>query len=170
MLDPTMITPEWWIISDTHWGHDNIVGYCNRPSNHDRLMMDNWKRLVKPGDNILHLGDVMLGSSAEWMIKRLTGNKFYIKGNHDHKTQILKLLGFERVMPFEALGIAFSHKPIPGDKLGAKVNIHGHIHEGILGAGWDHPRYINVSVEQLDYTPVKLGALIEEFKGRGYDL
>lgn len=51
-----------WIISDTHFGHANIIKYCNRPFTNvttmNATLIRNWKALVKNDDTIWHLGDV----------------------------------------------------------------------------------------------------------------
>jgi calcineurin-like phosphoesterase family protein len=49
-----------WTIADTHFHHANIIKYCDRPKNHDELMLINWKRMVGPLDTIYHLGDFAL--------------------------------------------------------------------------------------------------------------
>jgi calcineurin-like phosphoesterase family protein len=80
-----------WFTSDTHFCHDNIIKYCNRPfSDVDQMneaLIDNWNGCVQPGDNIYHLGDFGTYkdlSSIEKIIKRLNGNKFLVAGNHDY--------------------------------------------------------------------------------------
>jgi len=34
-----VITPDSWIISDTHFFHENIGRYCNRPENWQELII-----------------------------------------------------------------------------------------------------------------------------------
>jgi len=49
-----------WIISDTHFYHDKIVGYCDRPENFTKKTMSHWRKMVAPDDLVYHLGDVFL--------------------------------------------------------------------------------------------------------------
>ncbi len=43
------------VTSDTHFGHDNIIGYCNRPfddtAHMDRSLIEAWNREVGPEDD-----------------------------------------------------------------------------------------------------------------------
>ncbi len=53
-----IITPDIWIISDTHFFHENIGRYCNRPENWQDLIINNWNDLIAPDEQVLHLGDL----------------------------------------------------------------------------------------------------------------
>lgn len=78
-----------WFTSDTHFSHENIIRYCNRPfanvAEMNEAMVKNWNARVKPDDVIYHLGDVALGKIADSLaiIRRLNGHKHLIPGNHD---------------------------------------------------------------------------------------
>lgn len=52
-----------------------------------------------------------------------------------------------------------SHPPIHQDELRGKKNIHGHTHSHVL----DDPRYLNVCLEQTDYTPIDLNEVRKRF-------
>jgi len=170
-----MIDENTYIISDTHWGHKNIIRFCNRPMNHNFIMLDNWARVVQEDDTILHLGDVALGSRKEiydwaYLIKELPGRKLLIKGNHDHSSSMKIYKGiFEVVTPFvQEIGgwnILFSHYPDERISQEWEINIHGHIHNNIMQGNFSpivdlHKIYENVSVEVINYTPIKLSSIL----------
>ena len=78
--------------ADTHWGHRNIIKYCQRPfsciEEMDDALITNWNRVVGKDDIIFHLGDFAMGGSAEWsrLLQKLNGKIYLILGNHDMKT------------------------------------------------------------------------------------
>lgn len=78
-----------WFTSDTHFGHENVIKYSNRPYRDkwemDETMINNWNAKVQPSDVIYHLGDVFFcrEDRALEIIRRLNGQKFLIMGNHD---------------------------------------------------------------------------------------
>lgn len=184
-----------WLISDTHFGHHNIIAYSQRPATHEVIMLDNWITRVGEDDDILHLGDVFLGKQGNpkrWarIIARLPGRKYLILGNHDKQKPALyeDVAGFEIIDPFIERGIAFTHRPIswqwpihyrqlndrdrdildPG--AGWNTNIHGHTHNnphrvGHDGVWVDGKRYINVSAEVTNLAPVQLGQVCPLPKG-----
>ena len=47
--------------SDTHFGHANIIKYCNRPFSSleemNSTIIRNWNEMVKPEDTVFFLGD-----------------------------------------------------------------------------------------------------------------
>jgi calcineurin-like phosphoesterase family protein len=165
----SVVTLDTWIISDTHFRHKNIIKYCNRPMSHDNLMADNWHNLVKEDDDVLHLGDLMVWWSsleqteAMMIANALPGRKRMLRGNHDKLTdeEFLVLTGFEVIPEFtQTFGqtkVRFSHYPQREGNW--HLNVHGHIHN-------NHDpdiipyRNINVSVEVMDYKPVRLREIL----------
>ncbi len=92
-----------YFTSDTHFGHSNIIKYCNRPflidpsrgpddpRNRDVDLMDetlikNWNYVVSPNDTIYHIGDFAFYKDqrqTQNLLRRLNGAKILIRGNHD---------------------------------------------------------------------------------------
>lgn len=78
-----------WFTSDTHFGHANIIGYCNRPfrsvGEMDAALAANWNAVVMPEDQVWHLGDFCYrgAKSPSSYLARLNGRKHLIWGNHD---------------------------------------------------------------------------------------
>jgi calcineurin-like phosphoesterase family protein len=165
------ITEDTWVIADTHFYHDKLIlkEYEDRPKHHNELMITNWQTLVQPNDHILHLGDVLIGGRErrEAMAYRLTGYKYLILGNHDLQSRntLRNDMNFA-VLPdiveeyINGIHTVFTHRPYELIK-DYQVNIHGHIHSKKPPSFYTD-RHINVSVEVMNYSPIKLGALLEE--------
>lgn len=76
--------------SDTHFGHANIIKYCNRPFNFpdidemDRVMLEGFMEADESGKTIFHMGDFVFNPknllSTKWRPK---GKHYIILGNHD---------------------------------------------------------------------------------------
>ena len=80
-----------YYISDTHFGHANVIKYDGRPfksvEEMDNIMINNWNSRVTQDDTVYLLGDLCLGNgdTAEKYLNRLMGHKVLIIGNHDGK-------------------------------------------------------------------------------------
>ena len=158
-----------WITSDTHYGHDSIIKYSNRPfansSEMDEIMMENHNSLVRDGDIVYHLGDVYFGGGRgadywDSFFPKLKGRKRLILGNHDNGKDQRLLRTFQKIMiwrMFPEFGILLSHVPLHSSQIERKVsvNVHGHVHNNSL----DDPRYKNVCVEKTNYFPVNIEEL-----------
>ena len=166
-----------FVISDTHFGHANILnfklddGTAMRPfqtvEEMDEHMIERWNAVVRPQDHVYHLGDFCMKKDfVMWYLPRLNGHKRLVRGNHDiFPTKYYLQWGFDEIYGVRVLdGLIFSHIPLHPDSLKHQwVNVHGHVHnnkpQGFLG-----PRYYNVCVEMTDYTPITLEDLRERIK------
>ena len=58
-----------YFIADTHFNHENIIKYCNRPFQNSKEMneyiVNKWNSVVTKNDIVYHLGDVGFGSTEE---------------------------------------------------------------------------------------------------------
>jgi calcineurin-like phosphoesterase family protein len=96
--------------SDTHYGHANIIKYCNRPfANVDEMntaLATNINKVLPQGGILYHLGDwSMGGKTTPFAFRTMLNNNikvYLIEGNHDESNiknkEFLKL--FEGVYPF----------------------------------------------------------------------
>lgn len=151
--------PNVFLTSDSHFGHENIIQYCNRPfvsaQEMDETLIERWNSAVKPADKVYHLGDVAMNERAlKAVMPRLNGSKRLIRGNHDIFKTKLYLQWFKEVYSIRVLdGLALTHIPIHPDSMGRyRANVHGHVHNS---TALKFP-YVNVCVEVTGYAPVAL--------------
>ena len=174
------MSKNFWVISDTHFNHEAILGFehdgkkrgddFDTAQEMDERIIDNWNRVVMPGDHVYHLGDVLFGlDKDEWMNRhwsRLHGKKRLIVGNHDNIKSLARGGWFSKIelwRQFREFGLVLTHVPIHesglynnrhGDKTDQKtfLNVHGHIH--YQKSPTKHHKC--VCVEQTNYAPVNL--------------
>ena len=166
-----------FVISDHHFGHRNILNFTDGLGNKfrgdifasveemDHSMIELHNKAVGPNDHVLFVGDVFFGDpyKAADCLSKMNGKFDLILGNHDDpKSTILQkyFRSIKLIHYFRELGVVFSHMPLHlqqlAEKPGIKWNVHGHIHQNDSPPG----PYINVSVEKLGYTPVRIKDLI----------
>lgn len=145
--------------SDTHFGHENIIGYCDRPFKNvghmDETLIRNWNATVTPDDQVFHLGDFCIKGNYHKYRKRLNGNIIHIKGNHDKNSKILSAtltLG----------GLIWYACHIPEEGKGNRV-ICGHVHELWKTKTEGRRFFINVGVDQWDFRPIPLKTILDEY-------
>lgn len=175
MMKESSLSGRTFVISDTHFGHGNICKFTRQDGSYlrpwrdvdemDKELIRRWNSVVSPGDTVYHLGDVVINRKALSILHHLNGRKILYKGNHD----IFKLSDytpyFEDIRSYRVIKTPsgkkciLSHIPIRFDEDDRfSLNIHGHLHHNVI----PDDRYINVSVECIDYTPVELQLLLKD--------
>ena len=162
-----------FIISDTHFGHKNILNFKNEDGSRvrdfvsveemDELIVENWNKTVKDEDIVYHLGDVYFGAGHRH-IKRLRGRKRLILGNHDEGKDVMFREDFQKILVwrmFPEFDCLLTHVPVHESALyKVKYNLHGHVHSGGHRGLIEDPRYVNCCVEVQNYTPKAIEELI----------
>jgi len=156
-----------FVISDTHFGHHNIIQYCQRPfasaEDMDEIMVQRWNEVVKTGDKVYHLGDVYMSrgnGNADRILARLNGTKVLILGNHDNAKDQTLQRHFKRIYAYRFLPdfqVTLSHIPVEENSIQRRtiLNLHGHTHD----KGSPRGPYRCACVELTGYKPVALEEL-----------
>lgn len=169
--------------SDMHFGHVNIIQFCNRPvrdiDEMNELIIDNWNSVVGHDDTVFVLGDVAMGKLRETLplVGLLNGTKHLIAGNHDrcweghhkgHTAAIRKYLdaGFATVEQhgstvIDGTDVLLHHFPYTEDaRHGDRYSEHRPqdrgqwlIHGHIHTEWLQHGRQINVGTDVWGLTP-----------------
>jgi len=162
-----------YIISDLHIGHKNILKYRTEFSSiaeHDGTILDNILSTLNKRDSLTILGDCFFDAeSVESHLRVIKGRCArinWILGNHDtdsalRQKNVKYILEHGLVDKIHGLtsskGYWLSHAPIHPAELRGKMNIHGHVHSKTIR----DDNYINVSCENVRYTPVDVHELVD---------
>lgn len=132
-----------FFVSDTHFGHRNILKYDNSPfetiEERDKKIIKNWNERVEDRDVVYVLGDVSFLSAEKTkeVLQSLKGEKRLIIGNHDKVVLNNSSVSseFSEIKPYAEISeenkkIVLCHYPIltyNGHFYGA-VHLYGHVH------------------------------------------
>jgi len=164
--------PAIFFTSDHHFGHKNIIRFCDRPfanvTEMDEELVQRWNALVGHDDTVYHLGDFTLGGrqAARRYLSRLRGViNFLVTPWHHDKRWLPKDDGLwsasaevvflpPLVVVQHDPPITLCHYPMAGwerSHYGA-WHLHGHSH----GRFPSVPRRLDVGVDAWDFYPVPL--------------
>ena len=156
---------EIFVISDLHLSHKNMAikrGFKDEIE-HDKFIIEKWNKVVSKKDTVWILGDITMEKATPYpLLYKLNGYKKVVLGNHDQPQHVPELLKYVNSVcgMIKFKGFILSHCPIHQSETDRfYINIHGHVHENSLTDN----RYINVSCEVVNYTPVRLSSLTKHF-------
>jgi len=174
--------------SDTHFGHQNIIRYCNRPFHNAEEMnaelIHRWQEVVPHDGIVFHLGDFCLGSPSLWnrILSSLPGRKYLILGNHDMKstspiyTKQFELVTQQMIIRVGHQTIILNHYPLLCycGSYRDEWQLFGHVHSGpVSPGGLDIPRLrmlfplqYDVGVDNNDYRPISFAQVKAKIEGQ----
>jgi calcineurin-like phosphoesterase family protein len=152
-----------WFTADTHFGHAGALALYRRPfasvAEMDAAMIARWNEVVGPEDEVWHLGDFALRTSAEaaaGLLRRLNGRKHLVTGNND-PPGITALPCWSSIQAYaevivEGRRLVLCHYAFRTWNGMAKgvLNLHGHSHGRLKPL----PRQTDVGVDAWDFRPV----------------
>lgn len=165
-----------WFVSDMHFGHKNIISYCNRPyesvEEMNEALVDNWNSNVQATDTVYHLGDWAFHDYHN--LGRLNGRIISVPGNHDFE-RISKLTpylpnGFTEEVHYLKIDkfyrFTLCHYPFESWRREYRFHLHGHTHgkpedSGYAGYRGPIPNRLDVGVDATRlYRPMHLDEVI----------
>ena len=161
-----------WFISDTHFGHANIIKYCNRPfksiEEMDAEIVKRWNERVAKDDIVYFLGDFCFkrskeapdGKVFEYYRDKLNGNIIFIQGNHDRNNGCKTIMQSALVEHGgEKMLLLHDSKRLSSCRY--RIVLCGHVHEKwqIKKLG-TKTTIINMSVDVWDYRPQSINDII----------
>ena len=155
--------------SDSHFGDHRTINLWRRPfagtSEMNELLIERWNAVVRPQDEVWHLGDVARrAADVQTLLARLNGTKHLLRGNNDPDATA-NAAGWASVHDYlehelDGHRLVLCHYPFRswnGQHRGA-INLHGHSH----GRLKPMPRQFDVGVDVRDYAPVTLPQLLTQ--------
>ena len=115
-----------YYIADLHFFHEGLNdnmdcrGFLS-VEEMNAYVLERWNAKVRPGDDVVILGDVSLGNAEQTsgLLRQLNGRLYLIEGNHDHVIRHRKFDAslFQWIRPYEELRdnkrkVVLSHYPI----------------------------------------------------------
>lgn len=162
-----------WFTSDHHFGHANIIRFCERPFNTvdemDSELIYRWNEAVGRNDVVYHLGDfALMGLDfARRIFRKLNGRIAVVPGGHDKrwlpksKHNVVSKSGhWISVLP-PLVSVTFDKRIIVLCHYAMRVwdrshygawHLYGHSHGKLPEWG----NALDVGVDSHDFTPISL--------------
>jgi calcineurin-like phosphoesterase family protein len=169
--------------SDLHFGHANIIRFCERPyasvEEMDAALINNWNARVHAHDVVWVLGDVSFHHPQQTfeILSQLKGFKKLVLGNHDKSIRKQKHLydcftevydGFKEVYLQDEevhtpLFAVLCHYPMLSwnRSFHGSLHLHGHMHNRQPIKDGETMKRLDVGVDAHQYRPITLQEVID---------
>lgn len=183
---------EIFFTSDTHFCHQPSFLWEPRGFNNieemNEALVERWNSVVKPDDEVYHLGDFALNDidAAIPYINHLNGTIRWIIGNHDTDRKRVKIvdecpnvweIGYADLIKYDKkFSIYMSHYPTLTANFDDKkfsqhiIALHGHTHQRTNWLHPDNPFMYHVGLDSHSNTPVHIDEILADIKNRWNEL
>jgi calcineurin-like phosphoesterase family protein len=168
-----------YFTADLHFGHTNIIQYCNRPWANayemDEGLIRNYNRVVGPEDTCYFLGDMAFCDAPylRHLLQRMHGRKILIFGNHDGVIRKhIELFDdvFDEYHEFVEINVdknhlVLCHYPLLAWPRG--IMLHGHCHGTAVYPknNFGAKRILDVGVDCHGYAPIGIATILRKTEG-----
>ena len=155
----------------------------------NEAIIERWNSVVKEGDTVYHLGDVVMGHYDAKILCRLNGLIKFIRGNHDtnnkisgiyeagraaHKSWAFYDITFptSELIKFGKTSLFLCHYPVLTANFDDKhfsqhvIALHGHTHQKGNWLFPDNPFLYHVGLDSHDCYPVNIDEVITDIRER----
>jgi calcineurin-like phosphoesterase family protein len=175
-----------WFISDTHFGHTNIIRYSNRPYSDveemNQKMIAEWNCRVKPNDDVYHLGDFAFLPlpKLKSLLWSLNGRINLMLGNHDkeiikNRKELLEQGKFATIQHYRELKIAgkmlvlFHYGQRTWNKAHhGSIHLYGHSHGSLPPHGLSVDVGVDCKEITPEYRPIHLDEVLDYMSKRTF--
>ena len=173
--------------SDTHFCHQPEFLWGPRDfksvEEMNETIIERWNSIVKPGDLVYHLGDIMLSDNKKGIecFNKLNGEIFVIFGNHDSDNRKNLLTAecphfrggwYAYLIKHDKINIYLSHYPTLTANYDEKyfsqhvLSLHGHTHQQTNFLQPDNPFMYHVGMDSHNCTPVHIDEVMTDIRQR----
>lgn len=152
-------------ISDTHFGHENVIRFDNRPftdvNEMDNTIINNWNSKVTADDTVYILGDLSWHRMDDTVkiLDMLNGHKILIRGNHDRiSPQIAKK--YDKICDYlevsdDGRRAVLCHYPMLSwnGKFRDSIHLYGHVHNN---KEWEILKKIREELKEAQGLPIRM--------------
>lgn len=150
----------YFFTADEHYGHANIIKYCNRPfdsvSEMDAVIIARHNEVVGENDVVIHVGDFTLAGEDQALDYRdqLNGIHYFVPGGHDYWITNGHEIWEKRVGDQYVVACHYAMRVWPKSHYNS-WQVYGHSHGKLepCGKQWD------VGVDNNDFYPVSFDQL-----------
>ena len=150
----------YWFTADEHYGHFNIIRYCNRPFSSveemDNCIIQNHNAMVSTSDTVIHVGDFTLERKerAALYIKQLKGNHTFLQGSHDYWLKNSIQMWERTIEGIYVVAFHYAMRRWPKSHYGS-IQVYGHSHGKLPPEGLQY----DVGVDNNSFCPVSFETL-----------
>lgn len=159
-----------WFIGDTHFDHEKVIEYDQRPfktvEEMNQKIISNWKAKVAENDIVYHLGDFAFAPKERQkeLLSQLPGRKMLVLGNHDKSRSSGYDIGWNYVEHYMLVNlrgnlVLLVHDPKGVEGWGGHI-IHGHFHKPSK-----NPKRLCVSCNLFNYEPLSEKQVVKQLLG-----
>ena len=159
----------YFFTADEHYGHKNIIQYCNRPfanvEEMNETIINNHNEVVGKRDIVVHAGDFCGLKNKDYvkpLVKRLNGQHIHLKGSHDYwlpksaPTRWEKKIG-DHYFVVDHYAMRVWHRSLYNS-----FQLYGHSHGSREPIGKQH----DIGVDNNNFYPVSDEQIVEIMKDR----